>query len=48
MGKERTTVNPDRQRQRFTRELKLKVVRLLELKLRALDMALARRCPPRG
>jgi transposase len=31
MGKERTKVNPDRQRQRFAREFKLEAVRLLEL-----------------
>jgi len=31
MGKERTTVNIDRQRQRFNREFKLEAVRLLEL-----------------
>jgi transposase len=31
MGKERTKVNPDRQRQRFTKEFKLEAVRLLEL-----------------
>ena len=31
MGKERTKVNADRQRQRFNREFKLEAVRLLEL-----------------
>jgi transposase len=31
MGKERTKVNPDRQRQRYSREFKLEAVRLLEL-----------------
>ena len=31
MGKERTKVNADRRRQRFTREFKLEAVRLLEL-----------------
>jgi len=31
MGKERTKVNPDRQRQRYNREFKLEAVRLLEL-----------------
>ena len=31
MGKERTTVNIDRQRQRFNKEFKLEAVRLLEL-----------------
>ena len=31
MGKERTKINPDRQRQRFNREFKLEAVRLLEL-----------------
>ncbi len=31
MGKERTKVNADRQRQRFSRELKVEAVRLLEL-----------------
>ena len=31
MGKERTTVNIERQRQRFNREFKLEAVRLLEL-----------------
>jgi len=31
MGKEREKVNPERQRQRFTREFKLEAVRLLEL-----------------
>ncbi len=31
MGKERGKVNPERQRQRFTREFKLEAVRLLEL-----------------
>lgn len=31
MGKERAKVNPERQRQRFTREFKLEAVRLLEL-----------------
>ena len=30
MGKERTKVNPDRQRQRYNREFKLEAVRLLE------------------
>jgi transposase len=31
MGKERTKVNPGRQRQRFNKEFKLEAVRLLEL-----------------
>jgi transposase len=31
MGKERTKVNPERQRQRFSKEFKLEAVRLLEL-----------------
>jgi transposase len=31
MGKERSKVNPDRQRQRYNREFKLEAVRLLEL-----------------
>jgi transposase len=31
MGKERTKVNADRQRQRYSREFKLEAVRLLEL-----------------
>lgn len=31
MGKERNRVNPDRQRQRYSREFKLEAVRLLEL-----------------
>ena len=31
MGKERTKVNAERQRQRFSREFKLEAVRLLEL-----------------
>ena len=31
MGKERSKVNPDRQRQRFNKEFKLEAVRLLEL-----------------
>ena len=31
MGKERTKVNADRQRQRYNREFKLEAVRLLEL-----------------
>jgi transposase len=31
MGKERTKVNPDRRRQRHSREFKLEAVRLLEL-----------------
>jgi transposase len=31
MGKERTKVNADRQRQRYAREFKLEAVRLLEL-----------------
>ena len=31
MGKERTKVNADRQRQRFNKEFKLEAVRLLEL-----------------
>jgi transposase len=31
MGKERTKVNPDRRRQRYSREFKLEAVRLLEL-----------------
>ena len=31
MGKERTKVNTDRQRQRFNREFKLEAVKLLEL-----------------
>ena len=31
MGKERGKVNPDRQRQRFSKEFKLEAVRLLEL-----------------
>jgi transposase-like protein len=32
MGKERSKVNPERQRQRFSREFKLEAVRLLELR----------------
>ena len=35
MGKERTKVNADRQRQRYNREFKLEAVRLLELGLKA-------------
>ena len=31
MGKERNRVNPDRRRQRYSREFKLEAVRLLEL-----------------
>jgi transposase len=31
MGKERTKINTDRQRQRYSREFKLEAVRLLEL-----------------
>lgn len=31
MGKERSKVNPERVRQRFSREFKLEAVRLLEL-----------------
>jgi hypothetical protein len=31
MGKERTKVNPDRQRQRYNREFKLEAVRLLKV-----------------
>jgi transposase len=41
MGKERTTVNEGRQRQRFNREFKLEAVRLLELGQKpATDLAL--------
>ena len=43
MGKERTTVNIDRQRQRFNKEFKLEAVRLLELGQKpATQLALAR------